>query len=293
MIMIKSNRVFAEELYHFLKDNGASGRFTDAPVEKCIAELETYLSDLYRVRETIKDIEEIGDMLNDHEFYVSDLKPLLYSLREIERELEAESRRRMVGDTAYEIMHAVRVGDKEIIFAEDKEAKDGMFWLVGDVTSNGILGNYADCQVSGDYLEVLAEFTGRVNAQIEAMRSEITQSKTQCPVFTAEHCYRNDYSQSIDGKIVAIKAEVLRPEYRRGEVQIVLVSGGNGARGNSHGRAVFCYHLNDGKQTRFERHDVQGEVKPEFIPKWALDKAAEIQAEKAAPQKNQKNREAR
>jgi hypothetical protein len=76
----------------------------------------------------------------------------------------------------------------------------------------------------------------------------------------------------------------LHPEYRRGEVQIVLVSGGNGARANAHGRAVFCYHLNDGKQTRFERHDIQGEVKPEYIPKWAKDKAVEIQAEKTPPQ---------
>ncbi len=291
--MIKSNRVFAEELYDFLKANDESGHYENTPAEMCIAELENYLSDLHRVREIIDDIEEISDSFSTHEFYVDTVKPLLYSLREIEGELEAESRRRMVGDTNYEVKNAFRVGDKEIVFAEDKEAKDGMCWFVGDYTQNEILAQYADCHAGDDYLEMLSEFTGRVNAQIEAMRSEISQSKTQCPVFTAEHCYPNDYKQSIDGKIVAIKAEILRPEYRRGEVQIILVSGGNGARGNSHGRAVFCYHLNDGKQTRFERHDVQGEVKHEFVPKWALDKAAEIQAAKAAPQKNQKNREAR
>ena len=291
--MIKSNRVFAEELYDFLKANDESGHYENTPAEQCIAELENYLSDLHRVRETITDIEEISDTFDTHEFYVDTVKPLLYCLREIEGELEAQQRRRMVGDTNFEVKNAVRVGAKEIVFAEDKEAKDGMCWFVGDYTQNDILGQYADCQVSDDYLEVLAEFTGRVNAQIEAMRSEIDQSKTACPVFTAEHCYPNDYSQSIDGKIVAIKAEVLRPEYRRGEIQIVWVSGGNGARANAHGRAVICYHLNDGKQTRFERHDVQGEVRPEFIPKWALDKAAKIQTAKAAPQKNQKNREAR
>ena len=140
----------------------------------------------------------------------------------------------------------------------------------------------------------MQEFTDRVGKQIEAMKSEINQTKTPCEVFTAEHCYPNDYSKSIDGKVVAIKAGILRPEYRRGEVQIVLVNGGNGARANAHGRAVFCYHLNDGKHTRFDRHDVRGEVKPEFIPKWAAEKVAEIQAEKASPpQRKAKDREER
>jgi len=41
----------------------------------------------------------------------------------------------------------------------------------------------------------------------------------------------------------------------------VLVDGGNGSKANPIGRAVYCYHLNDGKHTRFERSDVQGEVR--------------------------------
>ena len=112
----------------------------------------------------------------------------------------------------------------------------------------------------------MGEFTGRFNRQIEAMRSEIDRIKASCEVFTAERCYPHDYSKSIDGKIVAIKAGILRPEYRRGEVQIVLVNGGSGARANPNGRAGFCYHLNDGVNTRFSRSDVQGEVQPAYVP---------------------------
>ncbi|MDL2234153.1 hypothetical protein LJC63_11335 [Ruminococcaceae bacterium OttesenSCG-928-L11] len=291
--MMMDNRKFAEQLYHFLKDNDVHSYYADTPPEDCIAELEDYLSDLHIVRETIKDIENISDMFADHEVYVDEVKPLLNGLREIQGELEVEQRRRMVGDTGYEVKHAVHVGEKEIVFAEDKGAENGMCWFVGDYTSNDLLGQYADCQVSDDYLEALGEFTGRVNTQIEAMQSEIDRSKTTCEVFTTEHCYPHDYSKSIDGKIVAIKAGILRPEYRRGEVQIVLVSGGSGARANPNGRAVFCYHLNDGKHTRFDRSDVQGEVKSEFVPKWAAEKAAAIQAEKASPQKNPKDREDR
>ena len=199
----------------------------------------------------------------------------------------------MVVDTGYEVKHAVHVGEKEIVFAEDKGAENGMCWFVGDYTSNDLLGQYADCQVSDGYLEALGEFTGRVNTQIEAMRSEIDHSKTTCEVFTAEHCHPHVYSKSIDGKIVAIKAGILRPEYRRGEAQIVLVSGGSGARANPNGRTVFCYHLNNGVHTRFGRSDVQGAVKPEFVPKWAAEHAAALPAEKASPPKKPTDWESR
>ena len=278
--MMMDNRKFAEQLYHFLKDNDVHSYYTDTPPEACIAELEDYLSELHMVRETIKDIENISDMFADHEVYVDEVKPLLNGLREIQGELEAEQRRRMVGDTGYEVKHAAHVGEKEIVFAEDKSAENGMCWFVGDYTSNDLLGQYADCQVSNDYLEALGEFTGRVNTQIEAMRSEIDRSKTSCEVFTAEHCYPHDYSKSIDGKIVAIKAGILRPEYRRGEVQIVLVSGGSGARANPNGRTVFCEHLNGRDNNIYDLPEGQGEGKTEIDQEGAGEKAAASQAEK-------------
>ena len=38
--------------------------------------------------------------------------------------------------------------------------------------------------------------------------------------------------------------------------------------------SVFCKNLYDGKNTRYERMDVLGEVKPERMPDWAKEKAA-------------------
>lgn len=287
------SKLFAKKIYAFLKDNDSLGHFSDSPPEDCIAELENYLSDLHMVRETIRDIEEIADAFDD-EVYVSEVKPILRGLREIQGGLEAEQHRRMVGETSYEVRHAIHVGDKEIVFAEDKNAENGMCWFVGNYTCNQLFGQYANCQVSDDFLEIMQEFTDRVNTQLKAMKGEISRSRMLHEVFTAEHCYPNDYSQNIDGKVVAIEADVLRPEYRRGEVQLLLIDGGNGARANAHGRSVFGYHLNNGERTRFERYDVQGEVRPEYLPDWAKEKAAAIQAEKASPpQKKPKDKEAR
>lgn len=286
-----NQHLFAEEIYEFLKHNDARGHFEDIPVEDGIAEIEGFLADLPMVTETIKDIEEIADTFDDHEVYVSDVKPLVKGLREIAEKLEANQSRHMVGDTNYEIKQAIHIGDKEIVFAQDDNADGSMYYFVGDYTCNEIMGQYADCQVSDDFLEAMQEFTDRVNGQIEAMRGEANRGHMPYEVFTAEHCHPNDYRQNLVGKIVAIKVDVLRPEYRNGDTQLVLVDGGNGAKANPYGNAVFCYHLNNGKHTRFERYDVQGEVKSEFLPNRAKEKAATIQAEKEMPAQKPKNRE--
>jgi len=70
---------------------------------------------------------------------------------------------------------------------------------------------------------------------------------------------------------------VLSPEYRRGDVQLVLANSGNGTHANPRGSAVYCTHLNTGEETRFERSDVLGVVRPEAIPQWAKDSLARIQ----------------
>ena len=51
------------------------------------------------------------------------------------------------------------------------------------------------------------------------------------------------------------------------------MTGGFGASANARGSAVFCKNLYDGKNTRYERMDVLGEVKPECMPDWAEKKA--------------------
>ena len=84
----------------------------------------------------------------------------------------------------------------------------------------------------------------------------------------------NSYKNDINGKIIAINPAVLKPEYQRADRQLHLVTGGFGASANARGSAVFCRNLYDGKNTRYERMDVLGEVKPERMPDWAKEKAA-------------------
>jgi hypothetical protein len=186
--------------------------------------------------------------------------------------------KRMVAGTGYEVRHSIHIGDKEILVASNMNAADGNYYLVADYKNCGLIAEYSRCAASADYLEIMSEFTARVNAQIEAVRAEIAEADYQAEPIAAADCFPHDYGQDLRGKVVAIKADVLRAEYRRADRQIVLIDGGFGASGNSLGSAVFCYYLHNGKHTRFERRDVLGEIRE--LPDWAKERLAMIKAER-------------
>jgi hypothetical protein len=191
--------------------------------------------------------------------------------------------KRMIGDTGYEVKQAFRINGKEVLLAENMNAENNMFYLVCDYREHGIIAEYSPGVASDDYLEALQEFTEHIGKEAASVQAERDMLNLPSDLFTTEHCYPRDYGESIDGKIVAIRADVFSPEYRSGDYQLVLVDGGNGARANPNGNAVYCYHLNTGKHTRFERHEVLGVVKPEAMPEWTKESLARLMSEKDKP----------
>jgi hypothetical protein len=191
--------------------------------------------------------------------------------------------KRMISDTGYEVKQAFHINGKEVLLAENMNAENNMFYLVCDYKEHGIIAEYSPGVVSDDYLEALQDFTRRINTEAAEVQAERDLINLPADLFTAEHCYPHSYDESIDGKVVAIRADVFSPEYRRGDYQLVMVDGGNGARANPSGRAVYCYHLNTGKHTRFERYEVLGIIKHEAMPDWAKESLARITYEKDKP----------
>ena len=182
--------------------------------------------------------------------------------------------KRMAG--CWEVLHSLHIGDKEVVFGENKTNPSEARYMCAYGQANDLFRGYDECMASDDYLEIMELYTERITGQIEAVKAEIAGKQTPMTTITAEQCHPNDLSKSIDGKIVAIRADVLRREYQTADHQLVLVRGGFGAQANSRGSAVYVTNLYDGKESRFERHDIQGEIKPEHIPHWALEKAARI-----------------
>ncbi|MHB1314582.1 MAG: hypothetical protein ACYCX2_03760 [Christensenellales bacterium] len=198
--------------------------------------------------------------------------------------------KRMV-DT-YEIDHAIHVGDKEILFGVD-DTKTDCTYMVCDCTWDNPLGIdcYDKAVGSADYLEMMTEFATRVSAQIEAVKAERERNSIPMQPFAPEHCTPNDYRENIENKVVVIRSARLRPEYRTADRQLVLVMGVFGASANSRGRAVFTVNLYSGKEARWNREDILGVLKPEYMPDWAKERLNQVRApQRAAANKHQPER---
>lgn len=176
----------------------------------------------------------------------------------------------MAGD--YVIIHAFHIGDREIVLGENPSGVDGERYMCAFCQSNGLMAGYTEVMVSDDYPELARLFGERVAKQAEKTRIDLNGPKIQgipnAPI-TAEDCEVIGYQHDLQGKIVVIKQEVLRPEYRRATSQLQLCTGGFGASPNSRGTACYCTELYSGKTSCFQRSDILGTIAPENLPKWA------------------------
>lgn len=203
-----------------------------------------------------------------------------------------DQEKRMAGD--YTIIASLRVGDREVIIGEDKNAAKGEKFMCGMGQRTDLFVLYEDCMVSDDYLEIAELFGKRINGQVEKTRDEFSQLAKpgidDTPLTKAD-CEPVSYADSILDKVIVIKAEVLRPEYQRATRQLKLCRGGFGAYGNSRGSACYCTDLMTGKESRFERRDVLGTISPDKLPQWAKDGLAKALA--AEKEKKSASKEAR
>lgn len=182
----------------------------------------------------------------------------------------AETGKRMAGD--YVIIHALHIGDREIVLGENPAGGRNERYMCALCESNGLFASYTEVMVSDDYPELAKLFGERVAEQAEKTRIALNGPKIQgipnAPI-TAEGCEVISYQDDLNGKIVVIKPEVLRPEYRRATSQLQLCTGGFGASPNSRGTACYCTQLYSGKTSCFERSDILGVIAPENLPQWA------------------------
>ena len=201
--------------------------------------------------------------------------------------MDSSGKKRMAGD--FEISHAIRIGDREVVLGENPAGTGDDRYMCAFCKSNGVAAVYTEIMASGNYPELVKLFGERVAEQAEKTLAALDGPKLQdipdAPL-TTEDCRITSYQHDLKGKVVVIRQEVLRPEYRRATSQLQLCTGGFGASPNSRGTACFCTELYSGKTSRFERGDILGIVAPEELPQWARQRLEDIQqAEKKARDK--------
>lgn len=165
----------------------------------------------------------------------------------------------------YKITNSIHIGDKEIVLGIDMKNPDGHYYMVGDYDRNELFEMYNNIFVSSDYIEIAEIYSNRLKDQIEKVKT--AEKDMPKGIITADMC-DSITDKNLEGKIIVIEANTLRPEYRTEAHQIVRCTGGNGARPDARGSAVFCEYLYKDKNTRFERYDVLGILKEECYPEW-------------------------
>ena len=199
--------------------------------------------------------------------------------------------KRMAGD--YEIIQAVQIGDREVVLGENPQDETGMKYMCAFCRQNALFAEYSEVMASDDFPEIVELFGQRVAEQAQKTHIELNKPRIQGiddrPI-TAEGCIPISYEDDLHGKIVVIKPEVLRREYRHATCQLQLCTSGSGAYPNSRGSACYCTELYSGQRARFERSDILGVIAPEDLPKWAKHYLELRQAEK---ERNSRDREGR
>lgn len=98
-------------------------------------------------------------------------------------------------------------------------------------------------------------------------------------LFGREHCETKGEEADYSGRIVVINPHVLKDEYKTPEDQLFLAAGGFGCNPNARGRKVYGRYIKDGEQTFYQREDIIGILKQEYVPDWAAERVREIKGE--------------
>lgn len=199
---------------------------------------------------------------------------------------------RTAGD--YQIIHTFHVGDKEIVIGENPKATGDERYMCACCQRNEIFEQYFDVMVSDDFCEIAKLYADRLSEQAEKTRTvtfkPVFQGIDTTPLTEAD-CAVISHMDDIHDKIVVIKPNVLRREYRMSTHQIKLCTGGFGASPNSRGSACFCVDLYSGRHSRFERRDILGTLTEDQLPQWA--KAGLVQYRQEHHEKKHKTKEER
>ena len=98
-----------------------------------------------------------------------------------------------------------------------------------------------------DYVEMMELFASRIKTQCEESPGRMGEGYSSEGKITEQMCIPLSKCDNLQGKVMAVRPEVLRQEYRSAEHQLVYVQSGNGIRSNSFGTACYCTNLYDGK----------------------------------------------
>ena len=178
----------------------------------------------------------------------------------------------MAGD--YKITHQFRIGGRTLVLGHNPEDHETPYLVCYQDFGLGF-PRFTEAVGSDDYLEIVELFSQRLQQQIEAVKQQRAERNLPFTILTLEHCRRREPEESLEGKLVIVKANNISPEYRSADYQLGYALGGFGCKPGAGGRAVFFEELYSGERSRWDVGDILGIADLDKLPEWAKTKVAE------------------
>ena len=182
----------------------------------------------------------------------------------------------MAGD--YKITHQFRIGGRTLVLGHNPEDHETPYLVCYQDFGLGF-PRFTEAVGSDDYLEIVELFSQRLQQQIEAVKQQRAERNLPFTILTLEHCRRREPEESLEGKLVIVKANNISPEYRSADYQLGYALGGFGCKPGAGGRAVFFEELYSGERSRWDIGDILGIADLDKLPEWAKAKVAEHEKE--------------
>jgi len=200
---------------------------------------------------------------------------------------------------SYEIIHAIQVGNREVVLGIDENNPAGLYYMCGFLYTNPNFDSFVhvtgeeyfeilkmyppvvEQKIAGaDYLEIFHIFLDRVKYQLSLVHSELNRIDVPFGEIFPDQCMAIDRDTELSNRIVAVRTTSLPPEYRYDIYQLVLVTGGMAAAANPEpGTKLLCRSLYSGLAVLWDREDLLGEVRFESLPIWAREQYIELKQE--------------
>ena len=178
--------------------------------------------------------------------------------------------KRMIGD--YEVLTSIMIGESEVALCQNPNAPKDEVFLCGYIENNGVFERLNDCMVSDSYADIATVFGERIAEKAEELQKELEHIEKNVgddTEITAKDCMPISYEDCIEGKVIVLRGDILRPEYKRASSQLMFCTGGFGAQANARGRTCYATHLYDARKTQCRRDDILGVMSEENLPEWA------------------------
>lgn len=178
----------------------------------------------------------------------------------------------------FEVKSSFYIGTKEVVFCETKTPKaehHNCTYYVASCGFDNPLGIAWPEKSSGytSFIEAVSAFNEHVQNQLDVVKAEREQ-RGDNPPLTDDACIQGSEDKDYTNQVVVYNPDALRPENKYADNQIFLARNGFGCKPGASGRAVYSTNLYTGEETRLNRPNILGIIKPEAMPEWAKEKLA-------------------